>query len=162
MQQKGYPMRILARSLLGLLAIAWAGTAVAGDLSQNLGPGNLAIKGYDPVAYHTEAAAVQGSEEFTAEHDGAVYRFASAANREMFRADPGKYAPAYGGYCAMGVVFEKKLDVDPTMFRVVDGTLYLNLNEDVQKRWVQDVPGNLQKADSNWRSIADKAPSDLN
>ena len=154
-------MTSFSRLIFSLILVAWSGTALAGDVAQNLGAGNVAIKGYDPVAYQTQNAAVQGSDAFVAEHNGATYHFASAANRDAFQASPAKYAPAFGGYCAMGVAFGKKFDVEPTAFRVVDGTLYLNLNSDVQTRWLQDVPGNLGKANSNWPKIAAKAPTDL-
>ena len=154
-------MRLLIRSVVVLLAVAWAGSAIAGDIRQNLGEGNLALKGYDAVAYQTEGAPVPGTEAFTATHDGATYRFASAANRDTFAANPAQYMPAYGGYCAMGVVFGKKFDVDPAAFRVVDGTLYLNVNKDIQARWQQDIPGNITKAAGKWPEIADKAPADL-
>ena len=76
-------------------------------------------------------------------------------------ADPAKYAPAYGSFCAMGVALEKKLDVDPQAWRVVDGRLYLNVNKDVQKRWLDDVPGNLATAEKNWPRLKDRVPKSL-
>jgi hypothetical protein len=87
--------------------------------------------------------------------------FSSAANRDLFTANPGKYAPAFGGFCAMGVALEKKLDGDPTAWKLVDGKLYLNLNKDVQKKWLEDVPGNLKNAQMTWPKIKAKAPKDL-
>lgn len=119
------------------------------------------LHGHDAVAYQTENRPVKGSAEFTAVHDGATYQFASASNRDTFLADPAKYAPAYGGFCAMGAAFGKKFDVDPTQFRVVDGRLYLNLNESVFKRWTQDIPANIENANVNWPDIKDKAPKAL-
>jgi len=154
-------MTKLTRLIFALLLVVWSGAASAADVAQNLGPGNVALKGYDPVAYQTQKAAVQGSDAFTADHNGATYHFASAGNRDAFQQNPAKYVPAFGGYCAMGVAFGRKLDVQPTAFRVVDGTLYLNLNTDVQARWVQDIPGNLERANSTWPKIAEKAPSAL-
>ena len=71
------------------------------------------------------------------------------------------YAPQYGGFCAMGAALGKKLDVDPTQFKVVDGKLYLNVNADVFKKWSEDVPGNIVAADANWPSIKDKTPASL-
>ena len=127
----------------------------------NLSQGDLAIQGYDPVAYFTESAPVKGSPEFTASHEGATYRFASAANRDAFAADPARYAPAYGGFCAFGLAYGQKVDVDPEAFAVVDDTLYLNVNKDVQKRWQADVPGFVAEADGYWPQIKDVAPNDL-
>jgi YHS domain-containing protein len=154
-------MTVSIRLFLCLTLMAWSGTVFAGDVLQNLGPGNVAIKGYDPVAYQSQNAAIAGSPDFTATFEGATYRFASAANRDAFQADPAKYAPAFGGYCAMGVAYGQKIDVEPTAFRVIDGKLYLNLNKAVQARWLQDIPGNLERADRNWPQIADKTPASL-
>jgi YHS domain-containing protein len=104
---------------------------------------------------------VKGSAAFSATHDGATYHFASAANRDAFLAEPARFAPAYGGFCAMGAALGKKLDIDPTQFKVVDGRLYLNVNADVFKRWAQDIPTNIGNADQNWPGIANKAPNTL-
>ncbi|WP_415896124.1 YHS domain-containing (seleno)protein [Neptuniibacter sp. PT34_22] len=123
--------------------------------SVNIGTNDVAIHGYDPVAYFTNEKAVEGSAKFTATHDGAIYRFASAKNRDLFNANADKYAPQYGGYCAMGVALNKKLDVDPQAFHIENGKLYLNLNKDVQKKWLTDVPGNLKTADRIWAGIED-------
>lgn len=127
----------------------------------NVDASKLALRGYDPVAYFTTDAPIQGLAEFTAEHDGAVYHFASAANRDAFLADPAKYAPAYGGFCAMGAALNKKLDGDPTIWKIVDGRLYLNVHLDAAKRWQEDVPGNISKAEENWPKIKDKTPDSL-
>jgi YHS domain-containing protein len=142
-----------------------AGTAIALDQNStaaiNVSADSVILHGYDTVAYHTQGKPVKGSEKFTARHDGATYRFASAANRDKFRANPAKYAPAYGGFCAMGAALGKKLDVDPTQFKVVNGSLYLNVNADVFAKWSQDISGNVAKANRNWPAIKDKAPSAL-
>lgn len=127
----------------------------------NVDASGLALKGHDPVAYFSAAAPTLGKEQFSANHQGASYRFVSAANRDAFIANPAKYAPAYGGFCAMGVALEKKLDVDPQAWRVVDGRLYLNVNKDVQKRWLDDVPGNLVTAEKNWPRLKDRVPKTL-
>lgn len=166
-------MNLLTRRLtLGAaLALALAGaavlpatTALAYDTEStaaiNLEAGNVILHGYDPVAYFT-GAATRGTAQFQAEHGGAVYHFSSAAHRDRFLADPARYVPQYGGFCAMGVALGKKLDVDPTQFHVVDGKLYLNLNAEVSAKWSEDVPGNLQKADGQWPLIRGQAPESL-
>jgi YHS domain-containing protein len=119
------------------------------------------LHGYDPVAYFTMGKPTKGSAKFSTTYRGAVYRFASQANRAKFLADPAHYAPQFGGFCAMGVALGKKLDVDPTQFKVVDGRLYLNVNADVFKKWSQDIGGNISRAEANWPAIKDKAPSAL-
>ncbi len=121
----------------------------------------VAVKGHDVVAYFSAGVPTAGKAEFSAKHDGAVYHFSSAANRDTFKANPAKYAPQFGGFCAMGVALDKKLDGDPTAWKIVGDKLYLNLNKDVQKKWNEDVPGNLVKAASAWPLIKAKAPKDL-
>jgi YHS domain-containing protein len=123
--------------------------------SVNIGTNDVAIHGYDPVAYFTKEMAVEGAAKYTATHNGAIYRFSSAQNRDLFNADADKYAPQFGGYCAMGVVLNKKLDVDPQAFYIQEGKLYLNLNKDVQKKWLTDVPGHVKSADRIWAGIED-------
>lgn len=130
--------------------------------SINIGTNDLAIKGYDPVAYFTQEKAVEGSAKYTATHDGAIYRFSSASNRDLFKANADKYAPQFGGYCAMGVALNKKLDVDPNAFYIKGDKLYLNLNKDVQKKWLTDIPGHLKTADRIWRGIEDLTVAQVN
>jgi YHS domain-containing protein len=127
----------------------------------NIDSKGLALKGHDPVSYHASAGPKLGKKQFTATHAGATYRFATAANRDTFISNPAKYAPQYGGFCAMGVALQKKLDVDPKAWRVVDGKLYLNVSKEVQKRWLDDVPGNLRQAELNWPRLKDLAPKGL-
>ncbi len=116
---------------------------------------DLAVGGYDPVAYFSEGRPVEGSEAFELEHRGATWRFASATNRDAFRADPDRYAPQYGGYCAWAVSQGYRAKGDPAHWKVVDGRLYLNYNGDVQRRWEQDIPGNIRAADINWPGVLD-------
>jgi len=127
----------------------------------NVDAKGLALKGYDPVSYFTAKTPQQGKSNLSATHDGATYYFATAANRDKFNSAPNKYAPQYGGFCAMGVALGKKLDVEPMAYRVVDDKLYLNVNKDVQKRWLDDVPGNLATAEKSWPGLKDKVPKTL-
>ena len=120
--------------------------------SINVDAAQVILKGYDSVSYF-KGQPVQGDKRFAATHDGATL--------QAFQADPGKFAPQYGGYCAMGAALGKKLDVDPSQYKVVDGKLYLNVNADVFKKWSEDVPGNIAKADANWPSIQNKAANTL-
>lgn len=127
----------------------------------NVDENRVAIKGYDPVAYFTQAAPVQGSQQYTSEHNGAIYQFASAQHKALFDGDPVKYAPQFGGYCAFGVTQEKKYDVDPTAWAVVDDKLYLNLNAGAQRVWDRDRAGNIETGDSIWLDIENKSVSEL-
>ncbi|MBI3433631.1 MAG: YHS domain-containing protein [Proteobacteria bacterium] len=150
---------------VALLALAPAERAFAYDegstSSVNVDAKGVAVRGYDPVAYFTAGAPTKGSDEFQAKHQGATYHFASAANRDAFMKEPAKYAPAFGGFCAMGAVFGKKLDGDPSLWRIVDGKLYLNVGAPAAKRWREDIAGNITKANANWPKIMEKAPKDL-
>ena len=113
----------------------------------------LAIDGHDPVAYFTEQKPVKRSPEFRVEFEGATFQFASAAHRDAFVANPSKYAPRYGGYCAYGMAKGYKAKVDPEAFSVVHGTLYLNYSDAIRTRWLSDVPGYIQQADANWPEV---------
>ena len=113
----------------------------------------VALRGYDPVAYFTDAKAVKGSAEHTARYQESTFHFASKSNRDAFAADPAKYAPQYGGFCAFGTAGGYKAAIDPAAFTVVDGKLYLNYNRDVQKKWGGDIAGYVRKADANWPAV---------
>ena len=119
----------------------------------NVNKQGVAIQGYDPVAYFTKGQPVRGNERIAATHGGATYHFASEENRKTFLADPDSYAPAYGGWCAYGVSKGKKYKVEPDAFSIVDGTLYLNYDKGVKKKWEKDIPGYLAKSDAQWPKI---------
>lgn len=113
----------------------------------------LALKGYDAVAYFTKSTPTKGSPEFTHSWNGATWQFASAANRDSFAQDPTRFAPQFGGYCAWAVSKNYTADADPTAWKIVDGKLYLNYNQEVQKMWSQDIPGRIQAASKNWPTL---------
>jgi YHS domain-containing protein len=110
----------------------------------------LAIDGYDPVAYFKEQKPVRGTPEFRTDYHGATFQFASAAHRDTFVADPEKFVPQYGGYCAYGMARGYKAKA---AFTVVRDKLYLNYNETIHSRWLSDIPGSIQKADVNWPEV---------
>ncbi|MCY3969358.1 MAG: YHS domain-containing protein [Acidobacteria bacterium] len=118
--------------------------------------GNLAIRGYDPVAYFTEGKAVKGDRDFTLGWQGADWRFASAENRDLFSEDPEKYAPQYGGYCAWAVSRNYTAPTDPDAFTVVNGKLYLNYNKRVMNQWLEDRDRNIEQADENWPAVLEE------
>ncbi|WP_010430871.1 YHS domain-containing (seleno)protein [Vibrio cyclitrophicus] len=128
----------------------------------NLGENDVAIHGYDPVAYFVNNKPVEGSAKYTATHEGAIYRFSSVDNRDMFKANADKFAPQFGGYCAMGVALNKKLDIDPSAFYIKGDKLYFNLNKTVQKKWLEDVPGNIKTANRIWDGIEDFSIAETN
>lgn len=113
----------------------------------------LAIRGADPVAYFTQGGPVAGSAEFAYTWNNATWQFASAENRDLFAANPEQYAPQYGGFCAWAVSQGYTASTDPNAWRIVDGKLYLNYNQGVQRRWERDIPGNINKANANWPGV---------
>jgi hypothetical protein len=148
--------KALVLTLLGAVApVAVAQAADELNVSKGAtlaGPG-LAAHGYDVVAFFTDGKPEIGSDKFALAHAGGTYRFVSQAHLDTFKADPARYEPAYGGFCAYGVALGKKFDGDPRYWKIVNGTLYLNLNGDIQAEWSKNVQGNLTKADANWRRI---------
>ena len=112
-----------------------------------------AIRGYDPVAYHTQSKPVPGLKTITYDWNAATWRFASKANRDLFAANPQRYAPRYGGYCAYGTSQGYKVSSDPNAFAVVDGKLYLNYNKPVQTKWNKDRSGYILKANQQWNVL---------
>lgn len=117
--------------------------------------------GYDPVAYFEVGKPVRGNGYQTATYNGGTYLFATKEHKEAFNANPEKYAPQYGGYCAYGVAVGKKFYSDPNRWKIVDGKLYLNLDKKIQNKWNQDVRGYIAKASTNWQRIEHKHPSEL-
>lgn len=153
-------MRSKTTSMIVAVALMLAAVSVSA-FAMDYTHSTPGLSGYDPVAYFTEGKPVRGNGYHVAEYKGVTYAFANKKNRKKFEANPGKYAPAYGGWCAYGVAVGKKFVADPTVWRIVDGTLYVNLDRDIQRTWQKDIPGNIKKANANWSEIKDKAPADL-
>ncbi|MBI3454131.1 MAG: YHS domain-containing protein [Rhodospirillales bacterium] len=145
-------LRLFAGLVLIISGLVVGAAAPAGAQAINATRG-IAIQGFDPVAYFTDGKPARGSSEFKFAWNGAEWRFASAQHRDLFAANPEKYAPQYGGFCAYGVSQGVKVGFDPAAWRIVDGKLYLNLNPNVQSIWVQDIPGYNKKADENWPKL---------
>ena len=119
--------------------------------------GNLAIDGYDPVAYFKSNKAVKGKKDLAVSHQGIVYYFSSAENKEEFKKNPSHYEPQYGGWCAyaMGEKGEK-VSIDPETFKIVDNKLYLFYNRffnNTLKSWNKDEARLKKSADNHWTQI---------
>jgi YHS domain-containing protein len=143
----------LIKSTFATSALLVSSLSFAANVEVNANSNDLAIKGYDTVSYFTKGAPTKGSDKFTAAYNGAIYQFSTADNRDLFQSEPSKYAPQYGGFCAFGVTMNKKFDTDPTAWHIRGDKLYLNLNKDVQKKWVTDIPGYIETAQTNWVDI---------
>jgi YHS domain-containing protein len=142
---------------LPILLVVLASSALAQTKALlNLDKAGVAIQGYDPVAFFTDNKPVKGKLEFPARHNGALYHFASKEHRERFKADPAKYEPAFGGYCAYGVSRNKLVEIDVEAFQIVDGRLLLQYSKGVRNDFNKDTKGNLGKAEANWPALVEK------
>ncbi|MGQ0590809.1 MAG: YHS domain-containing (seleno)protein [Sphingosinicella sp.] len=149
-------MRKLLALLIALAAPATAVAAVPAPAVSATQEG-VAIGGYDAVAYFSEGRPVRGSAEFAHRWNGAEWRFASAAARDRFAADPESYAPAFGGYCAWAVSQNYLAPGDPLVWRIVDGRLYLNFNARAKELWEADLAGAIARGMRNWPSVLETA-----
>jgi len=154
------PIAARLMMVLGLSVMAAVGAHAADEHSVNAQ--GVMLQGYDPVAYFTAGMPTKGMDKFAHTWNNATYHFASAENRDKFAKAPETYAPQYGGFCAFGTAMGKKFDTDPEAWRIVDNKLYMNLNKDVQKRWLTDVPGYIAQANGNWPNIKTKSKAELN
>jgi YHS domain-containing protein len=145
-----------ATAILLTLALGVAVAASAADRSA-VAPVNatngIALKGYDPVAYFTVGQAMPGRDAYIFSWKGLPYRFASAENRDRFAADPDKYVPRYGGYCAYAMAIDRIADIDPERWAIVDGKLYLNNNRFAHALWSVNKRANIAAADGNWAAF---------
>lgn len=115
----------------------------------------LALDGWDTVSYF-DGKPVPGKAEFTKEWKGATWRFATAAHRDAFAADPEKFAPQYGGHCAYGLAKGHLVTADPKIWKVVGGKLYVNYDKGVQKSWEKKEAKFIVDADKEWKDLAEK------
>lgn len=126
---------------------------------------NVAVKGYDVVSYVNDNKAVEGSKDHAAEYNGVTYYFSTAENKDTFTKSPERYLPQYGGWCAYGVAAaNQKFPVDPQVFKVVDGKLYLFFNGETPDGplntvvpWNEDEADLIKKADTNWPAVKNQS-----
>ena len=140
---------------VGLLAVPSSGAAAKPRIN-TLGLRGVAIKGYDPVAYFTKGAPTRGSKQYALRHAGAEWRFSSAANKAAFAANPAKYAPAYGGYCAYGVAQGYLVKIEPHAWSIKRGRLYLNYSRSVQRTWSRKPRSYIARANKKWPRLIAK------
>ncbi len=147
--------RNLIAAFAALLAFSGLSTALAKDPVYTPRFSNLAVSGYDAVAYFAEGGPVKGSKNFETDYMGARWRFSSQENLDAFKANPEAYAPQYGGYCAWAVSQGYTASGDPENWTIYEGKLYLNYNDKIQARWEKDIPGFVALADQNWPGVID-------
>ena len=149
------------KNIINLLAVTLTTAALvvsahAADLVNVAGASNIAVGGYDTVAFFTDHKAVNGDPFITATYQGATYIFASKEHKDLFKADPAKYTPEFGGYCAYGVSRNKLVEIDVDAFQIVDGKLLLQYSKGVRDDFNKDPKANLAKANANWTGLVAK------
>ncbi|BDX02310.1 MAG: YHS domain-containing (seleno)protein [Marinomonas sp.] len=140
--------------LMVFLTLFMSGFVVAQDEIYTGYFSNKALDGYDTVAYFTDNKPVEGKPDFVTTYKGADWYFVSQQHLDMFVAEPEKYAPQYGGYCAWAISAKNDFaSADPKDWAVVDGKLYLNYNDDIKRKWDQNRALHIKQADENWPAL---------
>lgn len=140
-------------ALVTMVVAAWPALA-SGTI--NTDADNVAIEGYDPVAYFTREAAVPGDPSLEYVWQGARWRFATPEHRDLFAADPDRFAPRYGGFCAGGMSVGVKATIDPEAWAIIDDRLFLSFRKEGIERFAQDPEENIAKADAHWQQLQDE------
>ena len=149
--------------LLGAATVLFSTTALAAEPPINTlknsvfgGRTDTAINGYDPVAYFTVGKPAKGLDNLATDWMGSKWKFSSQANLDLFKSNPEKFAPQYGGYCAYGVTQGYLVKVEPDQFTLREGKLYLNYDADVQSKWLKDPAGYIKDADAKFQALLKK------
>lgn len=143
-------IKILICSLFASLVLT-ASNSIATD---NLSSGDVAIKGYDPVAYFLIGKAIQGDQSLSVPWRNMTWHFQNKEHMELFTTNPEKYAPQYDGFCAWAMTEKRKAVTDPEVWKIINGKLYLNCSLTAYEKWSRDIPGNIKKADANWVQLS--------
>ena len=157
---------ILSIVSVGVIVVAAAGFFAFSPKAEipayNIDSANVAIHGYDTVAYFTEGKATKGKSEFEHQWQDARWHFSSTTNRDLFAANPVRYAPQYGGYCSLGLAVGEYANGDPEAWSIVDGKLYLvkTTGERVD-RWRKGKPYYLGASEYNWNNNRDQLRNNL-
>ncbi|BFG69982.1 YHS domain-containing (seleno)protein [Sediminibacterium sp. KACHI17] len=142
------------KKIIGLLLISLiSSTAILAQQSEIFTINGKAIRGYDVVAFFTASKPVKGEEQFSHVWKNTTWLFSSLENQELFKSNPEKYAPQYGGYCAFGMSGGYKAPTIIETWKIIDQKLYFNYSLKVQDMWNKDISGHIIKADYNWQKI---------
>ncbi|GAB5561028.1 MAG: YHS domain-containing (seleno)protein [Synoicihabitans sp.] len=140
-------------SLRFVATFALLALAIQAKASVNTDSNGLALEGHDPVAFFSVGVPTLGKSNLTADHEGATYRFVSKENRERFLADPTRFTPAFGGYCAFGAAKGKLFPVEIDTWQIKDDRLILNYNDEIKAQFNANIESFLAKADVNWSGL---------
>jgi hypothetical protein len=137
------------KRILSVLILLVSGSVYAENVINKDSRG-IALKGYDVVAYFSQGKAMEGSPDYEHQWKNATWRFSNAENRDLFAANPEKYTPQFGGYCAYGVTKGYLAPIDPKAWKVVKDKLYLNYNLETQKEWEKNQADNISTGIKLW------------
>jgi YHS domain-containing protein len=147
-------LAILPAFVTVVLLVGFLGAAVGDSATPvtavNITGDAIGVKGYDPVAYFTRGQPTPGIDQYSYRWKGVTYLFASAEDLQLFKANPEKYLPQYGGYCAYAMSLNRIADIDPSEWTIVAGKLYLNNGFFAQSLWSLNKSGNIESGDRNW------------
>lgn len=147
------PVLLVAAALAAPIAVT-APAFADGGVFVGVEGATIAVSGYDTVSYFQgDGAPVLGNAQFKVDYNGAEFHFSSQANADTFAGDPERYAPQYGGHCAWAMSRGSLAPGDPTLYRIHNGKLYLNFNQNVQQTWLGDIDGFIAKSDPAWTEI---------
>jgi YHS domain-containing protein len=154
-------MRLIRLILTSLALLTISHTAMAAPLINTLEREGLfgyehngiAIRGYDTVAYFTQSKPVEGNDEFSTKWSDAIWKFSSQEHLDLFAANPEKYAPQYGGYCAYGVAQKNLVKIEPDQWTIIDDKLYLNFNKKLNKAWKKNTSGYIKTANGLFEKL---------
>jgi YHS domain-containing protein len=140
-------------AVLGAIPLCCAALAAVADEAVNTTADNVAILGYDPVAYFTEARAVKGDPEIAYDWQGARWQFATPEHRARFAENPEKYAPRYGGFCSSAMAVGRKAPIDPEAWVIIEDKLYLAFSSDAIDRFAVNAETTIPAADGHWQEL---------
>jgi YHS domain-containing protein len=147
-------LKVCFALFLAFTVISSRAQTATGKYFNNLNDKGVILDGYDPVAFYTDNKPVQGDEKYQYAYQDAIYYFASQQHKDLFIANPEKYKPQFGGWCAYAVSLGRIAPIIINTFSIVDGRLVIQHNERAVKGWNKDVAGNLVKADKYWPAVS--------
>lgn len=142
--------------LLGFTVLLFLLSACSGQKDKIYSTRKGAIDGYDPVSYFMGGQPTKGEQAFSCQWQGAMWYFITDENRQLFEANPEKYAPQYGGYCAYAISQGYTAKIDPNAWKIVEDKLYLNYGDDIQAKWEADQDEYIMYADANWPKVLEE------
>ena len=146
---------VTASAVVGGAAGSLGALAQAGTVAPGSPPAaeRLGLKGYDPVAYFTLSTPTPGIPQYEYAYDSVRYRFANARHLELFKANPDKYAPQFGGSCAMNMSNGVRREADPSLWVISNGNLYVFAGATGQERFRQNPNEAAARAAANWKTL---------